>query len=81
MLPTKNVRYGKMITCMRCDRYVFLEQTSESELDGGYTIAHEYEPIPQEWEHIDVEKDYSGWYCPACSKEFHKRLSGFMPDI
>ena len=80
MLPTKNVRYGKMITCMRCDRYVFLEQTAETEMDGGYTVAH-YETMPSEWEHLNFDNNNKGWYCPACSKEFHKRLCGFMPNI
>lgn len=65
---------GKLCTCDRCGKTVFLRTTGDGEADGGWTRWNKFESYPDGWEYIHEV----GRVCPACSKEYRELLSRFM---
>lgn len=62
-----SVKCGKIITCDRCGKSVFLNQTPFT-TDGGY------EPVPEDWKHgFDVDD-----LCPDCYGEYLKLKKSFL---
>lgn len=79
--------YGKMITCERCKKSVFVKQEGENVLDGGYTRLPKYEQIPGWISEYVGERNIKSDLCPDCGELFHiiqKRHKaewvGFMED-
>jgi hypothetical protein len=71
---------GKLATCDRCHRSVFLKAIGNKDvgMDGEVKMENKFEPLPEEW----------GWgylwsfdrilLCPSCSKEVKTVLDAFM---
>lgn len=67
---------GKIVTCDRCGKNIFLKCTGEGEADGGFTRWNKFEPMPAGWDEVAVPKDaptksgnaYNGYIlaCPTC---------------
>jgi len=45
---------GKLVTCDRCSKQIFLKTIGDEERDGGYTRWNKFEPFPDGWEKIGV---------------------------
>lgn len=64
---------GKLGTCDRCGKSIFLKCTGEKELDGGYTRYNTFESYPDGWEHhYEV-----GRLCPTCNAEWNNVVVTF----
>lgn len=69
-------RRGKMITCDRCGREVFL---------AGRLFSDAYEPLPEGWCLLDG----LGHFCPECYKKLTQCMKDFygvirdeeLPDV
>ena len=65
---------GKLCSCDRCDKTVFLKCTGEGSSDGGFTRWNTFETFPEGWPyHREV-----GSLCPSCNEEYTKLLKNFM---
>lgn len=65
---------GKLITCDRCGKTLFLKYIGEGETDGGYTRWNKFEDAPDGWEyHCDI-----GRLCPECNEEYVSVIERFM---
>lgn len=70
---------GKMITCDRCGKTVFLKYTGTTSLDGGYSKVDNFEKRPEGWEyHTNREL---GLLCPECESDYQKMVRKFKQDI
>ena len=74
---------GKLITCDRCGKTVFLKELSakERDTDGGYTRWNEYKyENPQEGWTNQYFGDYKTNYdlCPACTKKLEEARKMFF---
>ena len=49
---------GKLVTCDRCGKQIFLKTTGDEERDGGYTRWNKFEPFPDGWAQIGVPTDF-----------------------
>ena len=65
---------GKLVTCDRCGKNVFLKCIGEGETDGGYTKWNKFEEAPNGW------KCYynTGLLCPECHEEYVDIVEKFM---
>lgn len=70
---------GKMITCDRCGKTVFLKCTGPIYLDGGFSKVVNFEKSPKGWEH-HADKEL-GLLCPECEIDYQKMVSKFKQDI
>lgn len=68
---------GKLVTCDRCGKTVFLRTTGDGEMDGGFTRWNEFEPFPIGW---DMRNDI-GTLCPKCSEGYKNLLKSFMERV
>lgn len=67
-------KLGKLLTCDRCGKTVFLECTGEGETDGGYTRWNKFEAAPNGWKcHAEV-----GNLCPECNSSYKDLIKSFM---
>lgn len=72
-------KIGKIVTCDRCGREIFLNYTGTSHLDGGFTKIEHFEKMPDGWR---VRESYGKDYimlCPDCNNEIellHKKFMG-----
>ena len=57
---------GRMLTCDRCGKSIFLKCTGEGVADGGYTRWNTFENPPEDWNCV---KDV-GSVCPECWEDF-----------
>lgn len=65
---------GKLLTCDRCSRTVFLKYNGTEHLDGGFTKVDKFENKPDGWKHTcDLRMDL----CPKCNEALHKFLEEF----
>lgn len=68
---------GKLVTCDRCDKMIFLKSTGEGERDGGFTRWNIFEPFPVGWEyHREV-----GMICPECNSTYKLMVNNFMSEV
>ena len=74
----KNI--GKLVHCDNCEKWVFLEKLEDMELDGGFTRAQKYTPMPEGWETCDV-MGKSTDLCPDCSRMIRSILGYQMPEM
>lgn len=64
---------GKMVTCDRCGKSIFLKCTGEKEMDGGFTRWNTFEKLPDTWgHHYEV-----GTLCPDCDAEYVAMVTEF----
>lgn len=66
---------GKLITCDRCGRIIFLKYTGLK--DCGFRDQDEFESVPREWMH----QEQFGDLCPSCAKEFQIFCRDFFPSV
>ena len=65
---------GKLITCDRCGKNLFLKYIGEGETDGGYTRWNKFEDPPNGWEYrCDI-----GRLCPECNNAYVSMIDRFM---
>lgn len=65
---------GKLITCDRCGKNVFLKRIREGETYGGYTRWIKFEEAPDGWKYYcDI-----GRLCPECNEEYVDIVEEFM---
>ena len=65
---------GKLLTCDRCGKTVFLEFLGNNYSDGGYTVNEKFEAAPEGWEnHYEI-----GHLCPTCNAEYKQIRQHFM---
>lgn len=67
-------KVGKMLTCDRCGKTVFLECVGKGETDGGYTRWNKFEAAPAGWE-VCTEV---GTLCPECNSLYKDLIKSFM---
>lgn len=69
-------RIGKIITCDRCGKQVFLNYIRTEAFGGGYSKIDYFEKRPEGWE--------LGWrvgmLCPECFAEYEKLVETFMQE-
>ena len=65
---------GKLITCDRCGKNVFLKCIGEGETDGGYTKWNKFEENPNGWKYYYN----TGLLCPECNEEYVDIVEEFM---
>lgn len=69
---------GKIITCDRCGKTVFLKHTGTT-LDAGWSRIDNFEKRPEGWGyHADKEL---GLLCPECESAYQKVIRKFKQDI
>ena len=76
-----STREGKLITCERCGKQLFLERTGIKDMDGGYSSYETYQDKPEGWE--SVSKPGGKGYmevCPGCWEEYLRLLGKFWTD-
>lgn len=56
---------GRLITCDRCGKTIFVKAVSDREMDGGFTRWTEFEKA-EGWTH----ESFIGDLCPECSQEY-----------
>lgn len=59
-------RKGKLVSCDRCGREIFLKYIGKGEADGGYTIWDRFENLPDDW----MYTSQIGTLCPHCAGLF-----------
>lgn len=65
---------GKLVTCDRCSKNIFLKCIGEGEADGGYTRWNKFEEAPDGWKYYcDIGK-----LCPECNEEYISLIERFM---
>lgn len=63
---------GKLVTCDRCGKQIFLKTIGYEERDGGFTRWNKFEPFPDGWEMVgiptstDCKKHRHIRVCPDC---------------
>lgn len=63
---------GKLITCDRCGKNLFLKRIGETY--GGYTRWNKFEDPPDGWKYYcDI-----GRLCPECNEEYVSIVEEFM---
>jgi hypothetical protein len=68
---------GKLVTCDRCGKQVFLKCVGEGEADGGFTRWNKFENFPEGWEyHCEV-----GRLCPDCNGKYKNLVNTFMSEV
>lgn len=67
-------KIGRLITCERCSKTLFLEQIGYDYTDGGYTKYAKYEPLPDEWDYTTQ----IGYLCPECRAEYNRLKTEFL---
>lgn len=68
---------GKLCSCDRCEKTIFLRCTGEGERDGGFTRWNKFEPYPDGWEwHSDT-----GQLCPECNAIYKKLVEDFKSKV
>ena len=70
---------GKLLTCQRCGKSVFLKLIGKNHYDGGYTVTDKHEPRPSGWETYSIPKVYTD-LCPTCGAEFERLCKAFMEE-
>lgn len=65
---------GRITTCDRCGRECRRSFLNEKEMDGGFTVLKNFEPMPEDWHYNgDI-----GWLCPDCKKKHEELIKEFM---
>lgn len=59
---------GKLVTCDRCGKQIFLKTIGDEERDGGFTRWNKFEPFPDGWEKIGVPTE------PKCQHHIYLRV-------
>lgn len=59
---------GKLVTCDRCGKQIFLKTIGDEERDGDYTRWNKFEPFPEGWETINIPSH------PLCHKHRYIRV-------
>lgn len=75
---------GKLITCDRCGKQIFLKKTGEGSGDGGWSRWGTFEELPEGWKcGVHTESLSQGFVdlCPECHKEYEKIVSQFMYNV
>ena len=69
-------QYGKLVTCRRCSKSIFLKQTGEVGLSNyaGPGTRYTFEDLPGTW--MDISS--IGHLCPDCAKAFVDFLIEFF---
>lgn len=67
---------GKIITCDRCGKKIFLRFTGETVLDGGFTKIDNFEQLPPDWLYMT---EY-GTLCDGCAYDFRNNIYNFLGD-
>ena len=71
-------KIGKILTCDRCGREVFLRFTKTERLDGGFTNIDHFEKAPEGWKlRESYEKNYF-MLCPDCNGELDQIHKNYM---
>lgn len=65
---------GKIIICDRCGREYRMAFLKEKQMDGGFTVINNFEPLPNDWEYYRE----AGWLCPKCADSYKKLLADFL---
>lgn len=77
---------GKLTTCDRCGKTVFLKTIGDGEADGGFTRWNKFEPYPDGWDLVAVpDPDHTKHLyirvCPDCHQMWRKIINdGFLKD-
>lgn len=72
---------GKLLTCDRCGKQIFLKHLKREDLNGGFDHREVYEETPEGWYSRNVGKDFVSKYallCPECNRLCGELLTGFM---
>lgn len=85
---------GKLVTCDRCGKQIFLKTIGDEETDGGFTRWNKFEDFPAGWDIIGIPKDIdcvSHRYvrvCPDCcdmwselTRDFFCMAKSFMVEV
>lgn len=65
---------GKLVTCDRCGKNIFLKYIGEGETDGGYTRWNKFEDPPDGWKYYcDIGK-----LCPECNEKYVSIIDRFI---
>ena len=67
---------GKIRTCDRCGKAVFLQKTGEKILDGGYT-SNEIHEEAKDWDLVTTHNGVKN-LCPECADEYQQILCAFV---
>lgn len=81
---------GKLLTCDRCGKQIFLKCVGEGEADGGYTRWNNFEKPPKGWDFVNVPKNIRGEcanvhssfirVCPECYALWEKVIHEHFTD-
>ena len=72
---------GKLVTCDRCGKQIFLKTIGDEERDGGFTRWNKFEPFPEGWETVGIpthhlcKKHRYIRVCPDCFEQWVNILS------
>lgn len=67
---------GKMITCDRCNKKVFLKLKEQGELNDVDTTWDKFEKKPDGW----TNKIETGDLCPTCTDKYTALINEFMSE-
>lgn len=65
---------GKLKTCDRCGKSIFLKYIGQGVLDGGFTRFDKYEELPETW----LWTSQIGTLCDECSGIFRSFIRVLM---
>lgn len=65
---------GRITICDRCLAECRRSFIKEKEMDGGFTVLKNFEPMPEDW-HYNAD---IGWLCPDCWNEYEELIKEFM---
>lgn len=75
-------RVGKILTCDKCGKEVFLDYVGEGEADGGFTRWLKFSQKPDGWQNVSTPIEIKGYplLCDECYKKFVSHLKEFFDD-
>lgn len=71
---------GRLVTCDRCGKTVFLKCTGEGECDGGFTRWNTFESLPEGWKFNVKVGDNWADLCPHCFEAYAAVMDRYMNE-
>lgn len=68
---------GRLTVCPRCGTSVFSRKKSTIEMDGGFSHANEFEPLPDGWQYAPA---FEMFLCPVCTQAYENLTKDFIPS-
>jgi hypothetical protein len=75
---------GKLVTCDRCRKQIFLKTIGDEEMDGGYTRWNKFEDFPEGWNMVGIpasvtmKKSRYVRVCPGCNETWNNIAEKFI---